>query len=175
MSAPGFIPNNLAHLRYDLSREDYLRHREAGAILAYVRQRDTAKSRGIDWLFSFNSWWAMWEASGMWECRGRTKGKGGWEMSRPGDVGPYSPENVVIVPHRVNMGEVNTRLAATRPPRRQRPPKQNRFPMYDPANVQRALALRSQGMSFTEIGAVMGLHRSNVRNALQKTLASASR
>jgi len=171
VKAPDFIPNNMAHLRYDLSREDYLRHRDRGAIVAYVRQRDTAKSRGIDWLFTFKAWWAMWEASGMWEFRGRTKAKGGWEMSRPGDVGPYSPENVVIVPHKVNMGEVNTRLAARRPPRRELP-KQNRYPMSDPANVKRALELSRQGLNYTKIGAVMGLHRSSVRNALQKTLAN---
>jgi hypothetical protein len=85
-----------------------------GALAAYVRQRDTAKSRGIEWRFTLASWWQMWEDSGKWHLRGRNEGKGGWEMSRPGDVGPYSPENVVICTHKQNMQDVHAGMAARR-------------------------------------------------------------
>ena len=98
------------HDAYGLSPDGYAECVRVGAIVAYRRQRDTAKHRGIEWRFTFPQWWAMWERSGKWAQRGRIKGLGGWEMSRPGDVGPYSPENVVIVPHRANMAEVHEGL-----------------------------------------------------------------
>lgn len=42
---------------------------------AYQRQRNSAKSRNILWLFDFDSWCAFWIASGKWHERGRSKSK----------------------------------------------------------------------------------------------------
>lgn len=57
----------------------------------YSAQKGSAKSRGIGWGFTFETWWEMWEKSGKWEERG-TK----YYMCRNGDEGPYAPYNVVI-------------------------------------------------------------------------------
>ena len=62
---------------------------------AYIRQRANARRRGIEWLFTFETWWEVWQNSGKWERRGRNDRQ--FCMSRKLDWGPYSPENVVIV------------------------------------------------------------------------------
>lgn len=68
-------------------------------------QKYEAKRRKVEWLLSYDEWWAIWEASGKWELRGNYGG--GYVMSRPGDVGPYSVANVVITPHIENVAERN--------------------------------------------------------------------
>jgi len=65
-------------------------------IKAYASQRQRAKARGIAWEFTLWSWWTVWQKSGKWGRRGR--GRASFVMCRKGDVGPYSPENVVIEP-----------------------------------------------------------------------------
>jgi hypothetical protein len=60
----------------------------------YSVQKRHAKQRQIDWQFSFEEWWSMWEESGHWDNRG--VGKGQYCMSRFGDRGPYSPTNCEI-------------------------------------------------------------------------------
>jgi hypothetical protein len=72
----------------------------------YREQRTHAKSRCIDWQFTFEDWWAMWENSGKWYQRGRCKGQ--YVMSRKGDIGPYSPNNVDIKLHSENIIEAWT-------------------------------------------------------------------
>jgi hypothetical protein len=67
---------------------------------AYTRQRANARRRGLEWRFTFETWWEVWEASGKWQQRGMGKDK--YCMSRRGDKGPYSPENVVIIPFNAN-------------------------------------------------------------------------
>ena len=62
--------------------------------LAFRDQRRRAKRRGIEFLFTFEEWLDVWECSGKLALRG--PGKNGYCMSRPGDVGPYAPWNVVI-------------------------------------------------------------------------------
>lgn len=61
----------------------------------YTEQRYIAKQRSIEWLFTFETWWDMWQQSGKWEQRGRKRGQ--WCMGRRGDTGPYSPDNVDII------------------------------------------------------------------------------
>jgi hypothetical protein len=61
----------------------------------YSEQKGVAKSRKIEWLFTFETWWKMWTDSGKWELRGNRKNQ--YCMARKGDVGPYSPENVDII------------------------------------------------------------------------------
>lgn len=68
-------------------------------------QKYEAKRRNIEWLLTYDEWWAIWETSGKWKLRGNYSG--GYVMSRPGDVGPYSVGNVVITPHIENVAERN--------------------------------------------------------------------
>jgi len=60
----------------------------------YTKQKCTAKYRNIDWIISFEDWCHIWDQSGKWEQRGRGVGK--YCMSRKGDTGPYSADNVFI-------------------------------------------------------------------------------
>ena len=63
-------------------------------------QRRSAKARGIEWYFTFEEWLHLWEKSGKLHLRGRTKGK--YCMARKGDIGPYSIDNVEIIPFEQN-------------------------------------------------------------------------
>lgn len=67
-------------------------------------QKRKAKQRGIDWELSFDEWWTIWQESGHWEQRGDHRGK--YCMSRRGDVGPYSKENVYINEFSENTREI---------------------------------------------------------------------
>ena len=62
---------------------------------AFRNQKSRAAGRGIDWLLSFEQWVEIWERSGKINLRGRKKGQ--YVMSRPGDAGPYSVDNVGII------------------------------------------------------------------------------
>jgi hypothetical protein len=77
---------------------DVLQNYDAKQISNYRKcyrfQKHMAKVRGIDWLFSFNTWLEVWHISGKLHLRGVRRGC--YQMCRPGDVGPYSPDNVVI-------------------------------------------------------------------------------
>lgn len=66
----------------------------AGARDAYRVQKRHARKRGIEWQFTFETWWAVWRCSGNWNERGCTRGS--YCMARTGDKGPYSPTNVRI-------------------------------------------------------------------------------
>jgi hypothetical protein len=55
-------------------------------------QRSKARSRGIDWCLTFEQWYQWWQDSDHWHERGITSGK--YVMSRFGDVGPYSLDNI---------------------------------------------------------------------------------
>lgn len=68
---------------------------------AYYQHKSTAKARGIEFLFTFEEWRAMWEP--YWENRGL--GSDEFCMCRNGDIGPYSPENCRIDTHRNNKKE----------------------------------------------------------------------
>lgn len=62
---------------------------------AYHSQKQSARKRGIGWDFTFDEWWKIWEESGKWSERGPKQGQ--YVMARKGpDIGPYSPDNVVI-------------------------------------------------------------------------------
>lgn len=72
----------------------------------YKTQWNSANSRGVAWEITFEQWWEVWQASGHWAQRGRHKG--GYVMSRAGDTGPYSPENVRITTNRENFIEAKS-------------------------------------------------------------------
>lgn len=69
---------------------------------AYQAQRQQAKARGIEWLFTFDTWLDVWDASGKLAERG--PGRHQYCMARTNDAGPYSPHNV-----RITTGEDNWR------------------------------------------------------------------
>ena len=73
---------------------------------AYLKQKNTAKARGIEWLFDFESWLSMWTMSGKLAERGR--GTGRYVMARCGDVGPYSQANVEIITYEKNASDCRT-------------------------------------------------------------------
>lgn len=56
----------------------------------YLRQRAASKHKGIEWRFTFLSWWGVWQESGNWELCGRDPGCG---VRRKGDKGEHSPDN----------------------------------------------------------------------------------
>lgn len=86
--------------------------RAASPTGAYQAQRRTARTRGIEWNIKLWDWWQVWDKSGKWSLRGRTKGH--YVMCRFGDVGAYEVGNVYIAtcshncsvqpnnPHRAN-------------------------------------------------------------------------
>jgi len=71
----------------------------------FVAQRHGAKTRGVEWLMTFDQWWNVWEESGKWKYRGQ----GGYCMARKGDFGPYSPDNVYICTIAQNMHDAHAR------------------------------------------------------------------
>jgi hypothetical protein len=79
----------------------YLDRRRA----AFAAHKNDAKRRSIAFQFSFDEWWAIWEASGKWDERGVRRGQ--YCMSRPNDAGPYATDNVRICLVGENHGERN--------------------------------------------------------------------
>lgn len=76
---------------------------------AYANQRSSAKQRNVPFLLSFEEWWAVWEASGKWEQRGRRREQ--YCMARFGDEGAYETGNVFICTPADNVAESNARRA----------------------------------------------------------------
>ena len=70
----------------------------------YWHQKMRARERGIPWRITFDEWWAIWEASGVWSLRGNRKGQ--YVMSRRADAGAYEPGNVEIKLFELNAAEV---------------------------------------------------------------------
>jgi hypothetical protein len=59
----------------------------------YLSQRKNAEKRGIQWLFTFKSWWVLWQESGLWDKRGRKS----YGLGRIGDAStPFSPDTCRI-------------------------------------------------------------------------------
>jgi hypothetical protein len=75
----------------------------------FQAQRARAKHRGIEWHLTFEQWLEVWEKSGKLGQRG--KGVGKYVMSRNGDAGPYSMENVSIQSYEKNCADVNVNHA----------------------------------------------------------------
>lgn len=79
---------------------------------AFIRQRASAKYRGIDFEFTFETWLGLWLSSGHLEERGKASNK--YVMARYGDTGPYSPENCFIQTFRENVQEAQCGKPKTR-------------------------------------------------------------
>jgi hypothetical protein len=86
-----------------MSRPSYMPFPELGktARAKYGSQERNAAIRGIEWTFTFESWSAVWAASGKWHLRGR--GRDQCVMARNRDAGPYEPGNVYITTNAENM------------------------------------------------------------------------
>ena len=67
------------------------------------RSRLDANKQPIEWQLTFEQWYEIWLASGVYDQRGRGKGK--YCMSRKNDIGPYSVDNVEIKLHTENQKE----------------------------------------------------------------------
>jgi hypothetical protein len=76
--------------------KDYRKH--------FYAQKSNARIRNIDWKLSYYEWVSIWQSSGKLEQRG--KGNGKYVMSRIGDQGPYSVDNVFIQLWENNRAEV---------------------------------------------------------------------
>lgn len=74
------------------------------ARLAFNQQRQNAKHRGILFRLSFEEWWQIWESSGCWSKRGRSRGL--YAMSRFKDRGAYEVGNVQIITNEQNSAEI---------------------------------------------------------------------
>lgn len=100
--------------KHGMTRAEYMALRgdnfRTSPQLRYRYQERTAHHRGIGWEFNFASWWKVWSDSGKWALRGRGHG---YVMSRIGDAGPYSPENVRIIKATENVAEYYDRERAT--------------------------------------------------------------
>lgn len=59
---------------------------------AFTMQKNNAKRRGIEWKLTLAEWWAIWQASGKWDERGR----GRYGLLRHGNTGPFVIGNVFV-------------------------------------------------------------------------------
>lgn len=95
------------------ARKNLAQKRLNPQLLAYNSHRGNARLRNVEFLITFEEWWAIWDASGKWEQRGARRG--GYVMGRFGDEGPYAPGNVKIHTHAENNAERN-RASRGKPP-----------------------------------------------------------
>ena len=88
--------------RWGMGKSDLSRVKNAHprALRRYNEQRHNANDRGVPWAFVFATWWEVWERSGKWSERGRSRNA--YVMARFGDVGPYAAWNVEIIELHVN-------------------------------------------------------------------------
>lgn len=94
----------------------------------YPEQRRGAIRRGVEWHFTFESWWDVWQKSGKWEQRGCRLGQ--YVMARSGDCGPYSVENVRIITCSENNREAHTNGCSPPPPIRPKVGRKPRIYVY---------------------------------------------
>lgn len=75
--------------------------------MQYSTQKgNSIKRRNIPFTITYEEWKEVWVSSGHLHEKGRKKGQ--YCMSRYGDVGPYSKDNVFIQLHSVNAAEGHT-------------------------------------------------------------------
>lgn len=89
--------------RHKYERQVYPARMPIALRTAYTQQRKSSRLRGIEWLFTPETWLVVWELSGRLSERGNGLGK--YVMTRPGDSGPYSEDNVRIRKHEENVRE----------------------------------------------------------------------
>lgn len=101
--------NNISHPRGDTMGIIMTKDVNKAMRKAFRNQRRRAiKQRNISWQFDFEQWKTIWLTGDRWLRRG--VGANDLVMSRIGDVGPYSPGNVIIQTQAENGREYATRL-----------------------------------------------------------------
>jgi len=83
-------------------------------IKAYRSQCNVARQRNIPWELTYETWCAWWEQQlgpNWFQLRGRKAGQ--YCMSRYGDIGPYSMENIRCILHTENTKEAAPRMRKT--------------------------------------------------------------
>jgi len=71
----------------------------------FAKHKENARRRGVEFLLTFEQWWAIWEKSGHWKKRGNRRGR--YVMSRMNDIGPYAVGNVFIATFSSNVCDRN--------------------------------------------------------------------
>ena len=85
------------------------------ARLRWLWHKNNAKRRNIEFNFPFEQWMQFWLDSGHWNERGIHLPEQ-YVMSRKGDQGPYSIDNVEIKMNKENLSEGNIGRASTHSP-----------------------------------------------------------
>lgn len=92
--------------RYAARKPEYVlaRHQRAARLKgtdrgAYIRHRENARRRGIEWQFTFDSWCGWWGT----DSKFRGNKPGHLVCARFGDVGPYSVDNCYKSEHNANL------------------------------------------------------------------------
>jgi hypothetical protein len=80
----------------------------------YSNHKACAKRRGIPFDLTFEEWFAIWEASGHFEERGRSRHE--YHMARHGDRGSYAVGNVKIITASENIKEIKGKKGRKRSP-----------------------------------------------------------
>lgn len=83
-------------------------------IRAYRSQKNVARQRGISWELTYETWCAWWNdqlGPDWFKLRGRKAGQ--YCMSRYGDNGSYSLENIRCILHAANTKEAAPRMLKT--------------------------------------------------------------
>ena len=65
-----------------------------GATAAYREQKNSCRLRGIPWELPFEDWWRLWQESGHWNERGRTRDA--YCLTRIDYAQPFSVANALI-------------------------------------------------------------------------------
>lgn len=153
--------NRRAHEVYGVSLQeltdiqgDLSLSQRGGPAIVYREKQNSAFTRQVPWEFTLSTWWKVWQDSGKWNKRGRTKGT--YCMARNGDAGPYSPDNVRIVTVQENIAEAYdkhpgearaARAIKTRVP----------TPLYLSPRVKEAYDLYLSGIGPKQIAEKMGI------------------
>ena len=131
---------------------------------AYLMQRKSALDRGIGWEMTFPEWLEIWQASGKLAERGRGRGK--YCMSRYGDTGAYSKDNVRIISNEQNAAESYERIPFELRQARRHTDRMPR-PLNEPSPLQaQCWELREQGLGPTSIAEKLGLKAGTVAGAI---------
>ena len=96
--------NSLIRKEIEMTLEEMLEDKKW--LRKFNLQRYAAKSRNIDWQFTFNEWCNWWIQSGFVDLRGLGKDK--YVMCRSNDSGPYSVSNTYCATQSQNAKDLFT-------------------------------------------------------------------
>lgn len=113
--------------------------KESSPVRAYAAQKNHAAARGIDWEFTFETWWEIWEP--YFHLRG--PGRLDLCMARFGDVGPYAPSNVYLTTNSGNSIDRNRSQKAIARKQATKERRESRFFYQNKRNTELGLARRA--------------------------------